>query len=302
MRDSAVRRLIFRTAGLVAVVAVVSCGPASEDQNGTANTAQPPTENLSSLVPVPDPALNRSELLAAVVKAASATAAGTDDTEAQRALDGRQFEIRIRFGCAGPSEELAKEWLGWSSGADGKTLRVRAAPTISADDPLVRKILGDAQFEAIEGFWIPRPWLLQATCPAGQTPVPADALPPDPQEELDQTEKKTAPFEDVTSEPVLKWPRIGLAQIFMKTDSRTGRRNGRAYEAVKPLAEGETAGAEGFNLVLSGRLKAIPGRRVIQCAAASADSPPECLAAAEFDRVWIERPDNKAVIAEWTRG
>jgi hypothetical protein len=149
MRDSAVRRLISRTACLVAVGAVVSCRPASDDQNGAANSAEPAIENLSSLVPVPEPALNRSELLAAVAKAASASAAGADDTEAQRTLDGRQFEIRIRFGCAGPSDELAEEWLGWSAGVDGETLRVRAAPTISADDPLVRKIVGDAQFEAI---------------------------------------------------------------------------------------------------------------------------------------------------------
>jgi hypothetical protein len=313
MRDSAVRRLILRTVCLVAVAVVASCGPRSEDENGAANTAAPVAENLSSLVPVPEPPFDRAGLLAAVVQAASATAAGADDTEAQRALDGRQFEIRIRFGCKGPSEELADDWLGWSLGNEGKTLRVRAAPTIAADDPLVRKIVGEAKFEAVEGFWIPRPWLLQAVCPAGQLPVAAEPTAPQTAEneapqrqtaspEPAPKEKEATPLETAPSEPVPKWPRIGLAQFYLESDSRRGRRDGRAYEAVKPLGEGQTVGAEGFNLVLSGRLKANPGRKVIQCAAANPDSPPECLTSAEFDRVWIESPVSKNVIAEWTRG
>jgi glycosyltransferase involved in cell wall biosynthesis len=52
-----------------------------------------------------------------VAKASSAAALGRDDTADQRTLDGKRFEVRIRFGCrdldgqltprAGPLEALA---------------------------------------------------------------------------------------------------------------------------------------------------------------------------------------------------
>jgi hypothetical protein len=58
-------------------------------------------------------------------------------------------------------------------------------------------------------------------------------------------------------------------------------------------------GAVGFTLVLSGRLKALPDRRVILCSARGPDSPPECVVSAEFDRVWIEHPATKEVVAQW---
>lgn len=301
MRDSAALRLIFRTTCLVAVGVIASCGPRTENENGVANSAEPVTENLSSLVPVPEPALDRSGLLAAVAQAASAKAAGTNDAQAQRALDGRQFEVRIRFGCKGPSPTLAEDWLGWSFGNEGKTLRVRAAPTVAADDPLVRKIVGNAEFEAIEGFWIPRPWLLQAVCPADQILVPADRPAADsaPKEE---PQEEVPSAEPAPSEPVPKWPRIGLAEFYLQSDSRTGRRDNRAYQAVKTLVEQARVGATGFNLVLSGRLQALPGRKVIQCVAANPESPPECLVSGDFDQVWIENPETKEIIAQWSHG
>lgn len=266
------------------------------------NAAEPAAENLSSLVPVPKPALDRAGLLSLVARAASSTAAGANDTEAQRGLDGRQFEIRIRFGCDGPSEKLADSPLGWSLGKDGKTLRLRAAPTVPADDQLVRKIIGEAKIEAVEGFWIPRPWLLDATCPAGQVPVPAKS-PESPAADKPAAAADEPPSAAETpSAPAPRWPRIGLAQFYMESDSRTGRRDQRAYEAVKTLDDQVPVGESGFNLVLSGRLKALSGRQVIQCAAANPDSPPECLVSAEFDQVWIESPDGKATIAQWSHG
>ena len=96
-------------------------------------------------------------------------------------------------------------------------------------------------------------------------------------------------------------PRVGIAQFFTKADSRTGRRDQRAYETTKVLAEGERPSPEGYNFVLSGRLRALPEGRVINCRAPSFDRPPDCVVSAEFDRVWIERPNSKAVVAEWSR-
>lgn len=262
----------------------------------TENTAA--TMNLPS-VPVPEPAIDRASLLAAVAEAASTTAGGGELPEALRQLDGRQFEFRIRFGCRGPANDLADQWLGWSFDPEERTLRVRAKPTISMDEPLISGIAGE-QFEAVEGFWIPRPWLLQPVCPVGAAVRPAEAAPAAeaPSAQSDGPNSEPERVED----PVPAAPRIGIAQFFTSTDARTQRRDTRPYQAVKTLPEGAPISSQGFNLVLSGRLRALPGRGVIACTARNAQSPPECIVSAEFDRVWMERPADGEVLAEWGSG
>ena len=101
---------------------------------------------------------------------------------------------------------------------------------------------------------------------------------------------------------IARGPRFGIVQVFTEADARTGRRSDRAYEAVKAVAAEEATADQGFNLVLSGRLRAIPGKPVIQCVARGADTPPDCIATVDFDRVWIERPGTREVVAEWRTG
>ena len=92
---------------------------------------------------------------------------------------------------------------------------------------------------------------------------------------------------------------MGVAQFFTKTDPRTGRRDHRPYEATETLGEGKRPSAEGYNLVLSGRLRAQPLGRVISCHATDVDAPPQCIVSADFDRVWIENPRSKEILANW---
>ena len=285
-------RMTARAVSLLAALALLGACRQPEPQGGTNDAIEEPVPNLPA-VPRPQPAIDRAAILAAVAQAASATAAGADDMAAQAALDGRQFEFRIRFGCKGPSTELRDEWLGWSHDGQSGTLRVRAMPTLSADDEFVTA-LGGEQFETVEGFWIPRPWLLEAACPATSAVSSAPAV-PTADTASDETAKRV-------TEPVPSWSRIGIAQFFTETDPRTGRRAMRPYEAVKMLEPAQPVGSQGFNLVLSGRLKALPRRRVIACAAKDADSSPDCVVSAEFDRVWIERPGDREIIAEWGGG
>ncbi|MBA3510972.1 hypothetical protein [Sphingomonas sp.] len=289
---------------MAALTMLCACQPEAQDP-GNLHNAEEPTLN-ASVVPRPQPALDRAAIFAAVARAASAEAAGTDHSEAQRELDGRQFEIRIRFGCKGPSTELREEWLGWSFDREKGTLRVRAMPTLSAEEQLVKALGGD-QFEAVEGFWIPRPWLLEAACPAtaavSSAPAEpaADAASKETGAQPATTPAAAAESQQIT-EPVPKWPRIGIAQFFTETDPRTGRRSMRPYEAVKTLGPEQPIGSQGFNLVLSGRLKALPDKRVIACVAKGADSPPECIVSVDFDRVWIEKPADREILAEWGGG
>lgn len=261
-----------------------------QEPRAAENAVEAPVTELPR-VARPNPPIDRAGLLAAVAQAASSAASGAALPPELRAMDGRQFEIRIRFGCRGPSNDLQQEWLGWSYDAQSRTVRVRARPTISAVEPMVARL--SDQVEAVEGFWIPRPWLLQPACPATAA-IDAAAAKQEPEPTDDPADKQ--------SEPVPAAPRIGIAQFFTSTDSRTGRRDNRAYEAVHTLAEGQAIGSQGFNLVLSGRLRALPGRGVIECVASNADSPPECVVSAEFQRAWIEQPETREVIADWGDG
>lgn len=297
-----------------AALAACQQEPASE-----INAAEEPASNVS-IIPKPRPPIGRASLLTAVAEASSATAAGAEMPESVRSLDGRQFEIRIRFGCRGPVTDFAERWLGWTFDSEQRRIRVRATPTLSGDDPLIQRI-GSERVEAVEGFWIPRPWLLEPVCPAGaavqsrsreeqQQSADEDSTgqqqarreQPDAGNRAESDESSQEPQADPVGEPVPTAPRIGIAQFFTREDPRSRRRNMRPYQSAYTLKEGEALSSQGYNLVLSGRLRALPGQGVINCIASGADLPPECVVSAEFLRVWIEKPDTREVIAEWGGG
>lgn len=253
------------------------CEPVKQSGNAqspvnVANSAQ----NVAAPLPLPVPPMDRAALLLAVAKARSAAAAGTNDREAQAELDGKEFEVRIRFGCEGPAAKLGDSELGWTFDAEKRVLRIRAAPTVGLKDSVVAAMKPE-DVEAVEGFWFPRPWLLQSTCPAKLGASNDDAA------------KAQSQFST---------PQVGIARFFTATDTRTGRRDGRPYEATKTLES--VTGVQGFDLVLSGRLQPLAGGRVIGCLPAGSERAPDCLIAARVDSVRFEQPGSHETIAEWT--
>lgn len=269
----------------------------------------PPGENASHALPgneqdgafeLPDvarpaPPLDRAALLSAVAIAASAAASGSDALERQRHLDGAIFEMRIRFGCNGPSNPLGRETLGWDFDEAKRRVRVRAMPTIDIEDERIRT-LGASGFEAVEGFWLPRPWMLEASCPIAAVPAPSEAQPGNKA----AAKVEGDPPPELELVPPIVGPNIGIAQFFTATDSRTRRRASRAYEASKILPADNGISSSGWNLVLSGRLKSLEGRGVIRCSTTKGpDQPPDCVISADFDTVWIENPETGERVAEW---
>ena len=248
--------------------------------------------------------MDRAALLRAVAEAASATALGSDDTTEQRRLDGKRFEVRIRFGCA-PTKPLDPRKSAEPKDApfnvrfneEKRTLRISAAPDLSLDDSTVALVAGEG-VEAVEGFWMNRPWLLSDGCVASPPP-PTPSTPEQPTEKL--TAKKSKVDEATTEAQALPdaGRRVGLAQFFTMADSRTKRRDHRAYETTKVLDKDKQPSKQGYNLVLAGRLRQLQGDGVIACRMVGPDRPPECVASAEFDRVWIEDPTSRDVVAEW---
>jgi hypothetical protein len=268
--------------------------PQPANEQAEQNAAQQTSSNLAAEVPLPQPAMDRAALLQAVALARSATAAGVDDSQAQRALDGKQFEVRIRFGCAGAAAKLEDATLGWTYNADKRVLRISATPTLNGDDPLVAQ-LNAKDIEAVEGFWIPRPWMLKAACPA----PPVAPVQSEPERRIRISEKDVSQPQTVAppSPPAAK---IGIAQFFTAADPRTTRRDHRPYAATKTLEAGTPqVGVTGFDLVLEGRLRPGPGGRVILCKSEAVDRPPDCMVSARIDRVRFEQPDTGETIAEW---
>ncbi|HKX90861.1 MAG TPA: hypothetical protein VJM15_00335 [Sphingomicrobium sp.] len=230
-------------------------------------------------------------MLRAVAQVASAAALGKSRLEDQRRLDGKLFEFRIRFGCSRESGEPAEDPVfSLRFDPETRTLRLRAAPDLAPTSAGIAPLVA-SEVEAVEGFWVRRPWLLTAGCPVSLTPVETEEV----------AEKDNKPAATPVIDPASSRHHVGIASFFTKSDSRTGRRDRRPYEVTKVLKADEAPSPQGYNLVLSGRLRARPQGQVINCRVTSPDSPPQCVVSAHFDRVWIELPQSKAVLAEWRR-
>ena len=247
-----------------------------------ANPSPParPAPAETAVAPVaPAPTLDRAGLLLAMDEAASAYAAGRS---ADVSSVGRRFVVRQAFGCSGetaaPVVTACEGGLAaWSWGPRRESLRLVMAPGDWTDSALLAG--GADSWEAVEGFWLSRPWLRADGCPG----VAGDPL---------------------ASGPVAPSPQsVGLAAVFEADGSRLGRRNGRAYEFTV-RGDGDQAPAApvgGYRLVLEGRMAAFADGRAIRCRAASADQRPVCIGAVRLDRVAFETADGE-ILSEWRVG
>lgn len=262
-------------------------------QQRQATDDQPKSPATAVAVPAPEPPLvesklDRGALLAAVAQVASDTALGKSDVDGQRPLDGRQFEVRLRFGCTGDDQHAAAR--GWTFDENRRKLTLNVEPDITAKSPLV-KALGSRAFEAVEGFLIWRPWVLAAGCPAA--PAIDPAAPPGARASHDAALPKEV------ERPPIAAQQIAIAQFYTETDARTHRRGKRGYTATKVLAEGMAPSTIGYDLVLSGRLRHLPDGRAITCINRLAGAPPDCVVSAELDSVAIEHPVTREKLADW---
>jgi hypothetical protein len=214
---------------------------------------------------------------------ASAYAAG-EPIDGDDPLVGRRFALRIPFGCNGPqptAAESAGDGLArWSWGPENKTIRLSLTPGDWLNTALISGAADGSGWEAVEGFWIPRPWLVTGECSMVRAdPLQSGAGTPSPQT-------------------------VGLAAVFTEDDSRVGRRNGRAY-AFTIRATGDTpltAPVGGYRVVLEGRLASFPDGRAIRCRASNPDQRPVCIAAIRLDRVAFTSADGSVLLSEWRPG
>ncbi len=227
--------------------------------------------------------LTRAALLAAMSRAASAYAAG-EPAGGDDPLVGRRFALRVPFGCNGPqptAAESAGDGLArWSWGPENETIQLSLIPGDWLNTALISGAGGGSDWEAVEGFWIPRPWLTTGEC----SMVRADPLQSGDGAPSPQT--------------------VGLAAVFTSEDSRVGRRNGQAYAfTIRPTGDTPLAApAAGYRVVLEGRLASFPDGRAIRCRASSPDQRPVCIAAMRLDRVAFTNADSSVLLSEWRPG
>lgn len=268
------------------VVVAAAAGLLTVSCQRDAEPVAPPPEPSGPVETRPEPParpadLDRRGLLAAVAEAASNYAAGATPA-ATDPLVGRQFDIRLAFGCEGaeapPADGAGDGLARWSWGPERETIRLSLTPGDWVRSALIAGA-GQDQWEAVEGFWVARPWMTSDGCPS----IRADPLASGPQ----------------TPSP----PTVGLAAVFETDGSRLGRRNGRAYaHVIRQAGDAPLIALEaGYRVRLQGRVTAFPDGRAVRCRAANSNQRPVCVAAVQLDRVAFETPTGET-LTEWRPG
>lgn len=231
--------------------------------------------------------MDRAALIELARVAADNFAAGTANRAAGPEINGRRFQLRLPFGCEGPSQRRSTDSMRWHYDRDAQTLRLSVTPTRwTATDwwpdtahPTV---------DAIEGYWIERPWTSSEACTARVPPVAS-------QPEV----APSAPSSSVAKLPAEQT--LALGQIFYADGARSGQRQGKAHDLVLRIAPDKLDAAMGFRLRLSGRIAASAGAEAVLCRqSGGADQRPVCLISVMIDEVAIENPLSGETLALWT--
>ena len=271
-----------------ALLAAIAVGGAGFLLGRAATERAPVAVSPPAAVPAPRPApepvlsgaLGRAGLIALAASAADAVAAGLEPGSEVAQADGRRFELRLPFGCGGPASESSREAMRWRYDREAGALRIHVTPaTWTAQDWWPADSAGGV--EAIQGFWIERPWTSSETCPGGgDRPVAAGP------------------------EPVtLPGQSLAIGQLFLGGGGRGGRRDGKPYEAVVRVEESDLKTQQGFRLRIGGRIARTPGGGPVSCRQpAGPEQRPICLVSVVMDEIAIENPATGEILATWSPG
>lgn len=228
------------------------------------------------VIPVPVPPLDRAGLIAAAASAADAVASGSALPQSNAGLVGRSFILRMPFGCGGEMADSEKkaDWAGWTFNPKSRALRLVAKASNLADAEWIKQITGSMEFDAVEGFWLRRPWTRAEQCDA-KDPALSDAI-------LDPAAQ-----------------RVAIAQFYSPQGPRTLRRGDRPYSSTVKLEEGETPSPLGYQLQLEGKLSSFPDGQPVHCSQDNPSVAPRCVIAVEFERVAFLAPGKEESIVEW---
>ncbi len=266
--------------------ALLSRDPPRVDRPPVAEPA--PDSVVAQAVPQLDRVMDRASLIDAAAQAASAYSAGDalDDIEAQ--IAGRRFRLEMPLGCAGPAAGGAPLDNGWRLDDEGRTLRAaisRQSWTITLPSPRsgvqpAAPPAGDAPGDGstrppadmtVSGFWISRPWMLGADCPARDA---RDSMPGIERETLAIVEP---------GDPEAR--------------GEGARRQGYRLDVRVTPDQAPHAG-EGLRVRIDGRLAA-SSSSPINCRTEGPGNRPTCFLIARIETVAITSASGERVHAEW---
>ena len=281
-----------------AIVATVLVGAAVGLAQCDREPVQPSVVDAPTPAPsAPQTALGRADIVAALAQAGSAYAGG-GPTGTGQMIAGRSFEAIMPFGCAGPDGSAIAGLARWTWSQDRASISLKLTPDDLTRSPLVVRAGQTPTWDQVDGYWIARPWLAGDTCPRPVKPVPAA---PVSATDAPRPSSVTGPVIEILTLPLPPSPQTaGLAVIRGADGSRLGRREGEAYDFVVRGSGNQPVKppADGFRLVLSGRIGSFPDGQPIRCASDHPDRRPVCLAAVELDGVAFEDAAGNR-LSEW---
>lgn len=272
--------------GLAAAIAVGGAGFLVGRQTSPRVTAPSATvpatpKQVGKVEPSPTPphdaTRSRADFIALAAQAADAFASGQAPPPALTEVAGDRFELRLPFGCRGPSEEGSDAAMRWRYDETSNTLRLHVAPVAWSEDDWTRSPQPSASDGTAKGFWIARPWTNSETCPA-----PEDSAAPTGAEAV-----------------TLPGQTLAVAE-FAGRDDAPRRRDAMLFETVLRMAPEEVEAGQGFRLRLSGRVVSAGGRSPVTCLQpGGAEQRPICVIAVTFDQAAIENPATGRTLATW---
>lgn len=287
MEEPSLRSSRIALAGGIAAVLLVGgggflLGRATTERAPPAIEQAPVATVAPEPAPAPDPdaspgVLGRSDLLALAARAADGAAAGRAPDAGLGDLNGRRFELRLPFGCDGPAGETSQAAMRWRYDADAQALRINVSPTLW---PAAAWWTGSPPpaLDAVEGFWIARPWTSSEDCPVERESAGA-----------------------VGAEPVtLPGQTLAIGQILPADEAREGARDRTAYDAVVRVPEDRLDASKGFRLRISGRVAPMAGGGPVRCQQPlGPEQRPVCLIGVVLDEIAIENPAGGETLATW---
>lgn len=291
MREPSLRSSRLAIAGVLLAIAAVGGAGFFLGRTTSPNAIDSQPVSITTPVPAADPdpvtvvepSLVRADLIEIAELASDALVAGEAMPQQVRDAVGRRFELAVPFGCTGAADEDSAAPLRWRYDENEEVLRAHVAVTRWAASDWG---LGEsAEIEAIEGFWIARPWTSSPQCPplaAGVSGAEAGS-------------------------PAAPGQTLAVAQFFGGDVRREVLREGRPFQTVQRVPQSTFAAPGGFRLVLSGRIGRVPGANgqggPVRCVQPGGiEQRPICVVAVTLGELRIENPANAEVLASWPMG
>ncbi len=289
MNDLSLRKTRLALAGGLAVVLtvggagfVIGRGTSARDAEPAAGAPAAPARPVAiapATQPSPrDPIRTRADLIALAAQAADAFAAGQRMPDSVADAAGQRFQIRVPFGCQGPSEPGSDAPMRWRYDEQASALRLHVAPVAwTLADLVATPAPADAE-AVVEGFWLSRPWTSSEVCPAAQeSPVPtgADAV-------------------------TLPGQTLAVVQPAQGEGAGQERRETKPFETVVRISPEDLQADRGFQFRISGRIASLAGHGPVSCRQpAGAEQRPICVIAIAMDDVTIDNPVTGKTLATW---